>query len=553
VKMNLRPLIIGLFATMAFQCAEASRYFIRFTDKNNSLYSVSNPSAFLSAEAIQRRSNANIPVTIDDIPVNMSYIDSIRATGAVILNVSKWLNGISIECDSLVYDQIRTFPFVESIRSIKQIPSKAPKDAKKDPANIPPFRNPVMLRVQNLDYGNSFNQINMINGDYLHDLGFTGEGIPIAVLDAGFYNVDQLEAFDSIRLNNRILGTWDFVNDESSVYEDNSHGMQVLSCIAGNLPGQLVGTAPSASFWLLRTEDASTEYLIEEYNWVSGAEYADSAGARIITSSLGYSTFDDSTMDHSYTDMDGNTTPASIGADMAAARGMLVLASAGNLGNSPWHYISAPSDADSVLAVGAVNELGYKAGFSSWGPSYDGDVKPNVAAQGQQTTVASIGGGISSANGTSFACPVLAGAAACLWQAHPGKSNMEVFHAIQQSASYYQNPGDSLGYGIPDFRVAHLLLGGLELDLPSGDNLLGVFPNPFSDRLEIRFYAERSRKMEVELLDGLGRLVTARTEVLQKGFVNTVNLDTAGALRKGLYFLHIRTEENTWLRKVIHY
>lgn len=551
--MNIPRLFIVLLATMAFQLSEASRYFIRFTDKNNSPYSVSNPSAFLSVEAIQRRSNANIPVTIEDIPVNMSYIDSIRTAGAVILNVSKWLNGISIECDSLVYDQIRTFPFVESTRSIKRIATNAPKDAKKDPANIPPFRNPVMLRVQNLDYGNSFNQINMINGDYLHDLGFTGEGIPIAVLDAGFYNVDQLEAFDSIRLNNRILGTWDFVNDESSVYEDNSHGMQVLSCIAGNLPGQLVGTAPSASFWLLRTEDAATEYLIEEYNWVSGAEYADSVGARIISSSLGYSTFDDSTMDHNYAEMDGNTTPASIGADMAAARGMLVLVSAGNLGNGPWHYISAPSDADSVLAVGAVDEFGFKAGFSSWGPSSDGDVKPNVAAQGQQTTVASIGGGISSANGTSFACPVLAGAAACLWQAHPGKSNMEVFNAIQQSASYWQNPGDSLGYGIPDFRVAHLLLGGIELNFPEGDKLLGVFPNPFSDRLEIRFFSERSRKMDIELVDGLGRPVTARTEVLQRGFVNTVNLDTAGALSQGLYFLHIRTEENTWLRKVIHY
>ncbi len=550
-KRCLLVFLITLFFTGE---VSSFKYFIRFTDKNNTPFSVSTPTDFLSPRAIQRRINQNIPVVFSDLPVNQVYIDSLRALGASILNSTKWLNGVTIECDSTILQNILGLSFVNNARQVMRIAAPQVPVNKKIldnpfPANV----NQGMLRVQGLDYGNSFNQIHLMNGEYLHDKGYTGNGIIIAVLDAGFYSVDQLGAFDSLRLGNRILGTWDFVDNEESVYEDNSHGMSVLSCMAGNVPGQLVGTSPNASFWLLRSEDAATEYLIEEYNWVSAAEFADSVGADLISTSLGYSTFDDSTMDHTYADMDGNTAPSSIGADMAASKGMLVLASAGNNGNSQWHYISAPSDADSIICVGAVNEFGYKAGFSSWGPSSDGDVKPNVAAKGAQTTVADAGGGISTSNGTSFSCPVLAGSAACLWQAHPGKTNMEVLKAIEQSANYFQTPGDSLGYGIPNFILADLLLGGTILELPTGDNLVGIYPNPFNDILEIKFFSAASQKLEIEVMDGIGKIVMQKTEAITKGMMNSITLSSLSHVQQGMYFVLVKANDNRYLRKVVKY
>jgi len=531
----------------------SSRYFIQFKDKNNSPFSVTNPSDYLSAKAIQRRTNQNIQITDSDLPVNPFYIDSVRAMGASILNATKWLNGVTVDCDSLTFQNIQTLSFVDSGRQIMRLSAPKENKKKKFPETIPLLSNQGMMRVSNLDYGNSFNQIHLMNGEYLHNNGFMGDGMTVAVLDAGFYSVDSLEAFDSLRAHSRILGTWDFVANESSVYEDNSHGMQVLSCMAGNLPGQLVGTSPDASFWLLRSEDVATEYIIEEYNWVSAAEFADSVGADIISSSLGYSTFDDSASSHTYADMDGNTTPSSIGADFAASKGMLVICSAGNNGNSSWHYISAPSDGDSVLCIAAVDEYGNYASFSSWGPSADGDVKPNVAAKGQQTTLATTFGGVGTGNGTSFACPVLAGSAACLWQAHPLKTNMEIFNAIQQSANYYQTPGDSLGYGIPNFIVADLLLGNSSLNFPGNDNLLGLYPNPFQDEINFQFYSSKSQTLEIKIIDAIGKTAFVTTESIQKGMMNTVVLPSLSSIQQGVYFVWIKASEQSFLRKVIKY
>ena len=551
--MPTKTITVVLIFIVSFLEADCTKYFIKFTDKNNSPYSITNPAAYLSSKAIQRRQLQNIPISASDIPVNPFYIDSLRSIGATILNPSKWFNGVTIECDSNLYQSIRALGFVENGRQIRKL--AAPKEKKLTKILEAPsiVVSPGMLRSQSFDYGSAFNQIHLMNGEYLHDEGFTGSGMTIAVLDAGFFRVDSLEIFDSLRSQNRILGTWDFVEGNHSVYEDNSHGMQVLSCITGNIPGQMVGTAPGASFWLLRTEDVSTEYLIEEYNWVSAAEFADSVGTDLITSSLGYSTFDDSTMDHSYSDMDGNTTPCSIGADIAASKGILVILSAGNNGNSSWHYISAPSDADSAMCIAAVDEFGIKAGFSSWGPSSDGDIKPNVAAKGQLATVANSGGGVGLANGTSFACPILAGSAACLWQAHPDKTNMEVFKAIEQSANYYLTPGDSLGYGIPNFIVADLLLGGTDLNLLTSDNLLGIYPNPYHDEISLKFFSAVSHSLDIEIYDALGRLVMNSFNEINRGAINNITLSGLSDARQGMYFVLVRTKEKSFLRKAIKY
>jgi serine protease AprX len=304
------------------------------------------------------------------------------------------------------------------------------------------------------DYGLAFNQLQMLGGDVMHSKGFKGNGITIAVLDAGFYKVDELDVFSD--LQNQILSTYDFVDGNSNVYDDHTHGMMVLSTMGAK--GAMMGTAPDAQYLLLRSEDVFSENLIEEFMWVCAAEYADSAGADIINSSLGYTTFDDTLQDHTYADMDGKTTPISIGAGMASDKGIIVVNSAGNSGNSSWHYIGAPADNYDVLTVGAVDENEEFASFSSYGPNASGAEKPNVVAQGKNTVVANSDNTVITGNGTSFSSPITAGMVACLWGANPHKSAISIKDAIYKSADRYLNPDDQFGYGIPDYYSAYQYL-----------------------------------------------------------------------------------------------
>jgi hypothetical protein len=305
------------------------------------------------------------------------------------------------------------------------------------------------------DYGtSSYNEIHLNNGEFLHNVGLRGQGMQIAMLDGGFFNYTNLRSFDSINQNEQVLATWDFVNRNASVVEDASHGMQCLSTIAANIPGQFVGKAPKASFYLYRTEDASQEYPIEEFNWVCGAERADSSGADVISSSVGYYDFDNAAFNYSYADMNGNTTLAARGADHAARKGLLVFNSAGNEGTNGWKYIATPADGDSVVAVGAVAITGAPAAFSSYGPSSDGQVKPDVAALGVGAIVQATNNTLGTNNGTSFACPIMAGMGTCLWQGFPEFNNMKIVQALRQAGSIADTPNDRIGYGIPNMKTA---------------------------------------------------------------------------------------------------
>ena len=312
--------------------------------------------------------------------------------------------------------------------------------------------------VNYYDYGNSFNEIHLHNGEFLHNIGLRGSGMQIALLDNGFNNYTSFDAFDSVNANNQVLGTWDFVAREQNVSDDGSHGMSCFSTIAANIPGQFIGKAPQANFWLYQTEDNSSEYPIEEFNWACGAEKADSSGADVISSSLGYATFDNASLNHTYADMNGNTTMAVIAADLAAKKGVLVFVSNGNFGTSAWHYLSTPADGDSVIAVGAVNTNGVVGSFSSYGPSSDGQIKPDVASVGVSALLETSGGTIGTGNGTSFACPNMAGLATCLWQGFPEFSNMRIRLALWQSGSKANTPDDRMGYGIPDMKKAFVSL-----------------------------------------------------------------------------------------------
>lgn len=528
--------------------AQNTNYWIVLKDKNSSPYSLEQPEKFLSAKALQRREKQHIAVTLNDLPVNPSYIQDIRKAGVKVLSASKWFNTVSVITDDPgKIAQIKALPFVKEVKKINSATAKQSKfeNERLTPVNTQQFQK----QPRGLDYGPSYKQSSQINVSCLHSKGYLGEGITIAVLDAGFYNVNTLPAFDSLRLNKRLLGARDFVTGDTMVFEDNAHGMMVLSSMTGNLPGQLIGTAPKAKFWLLRTEDAATETIQEEMNWAVGAEFADSVGADIINTSLGYSTFDDSTQNHTYADMNGNTTIITKAADIAASKGIFVSVSAGNSAGPPWFKITAPADADSVLTVGAVDSLGSIAYFSSRGPSSDGRVKPNTVARGFMAIVANTTSGITMVNGTSFSSPISAGAVACLWQANQAKTNIQLLKAIEQSASQYATPDSIKGYGIPDFCKASDILIGID-PYQLTENAFTVYPNPFHSGFNILYASRKEEVITIELRDVEGRVLKS-----QKEKVNADNVKLKFAydevLANGVYIINIITPESVLYKKII--
>lgn len=554
----MKKFLLLLIAVCLFQhnIFGQDKYVVKLTDKNGSPFSVSNPSAYLSTRAIQRRANQGISVTANDLPVNPNYILQIAGTGASIIGHSKWLNTVTIQTNNPgVLTAIQGFSFVQTVNNVARMGYTPSTNNKFELERNFLERKPVssvQQRTSSFNYGDAFNQIQMINGVSLHDAGSTGDGMVIAVIDAGFFNADNMNVFDSLRAANKIIATWDFVADDANVYDDDTHGSYCFSIMGANLPGVMVGTAPHASYYLLRSEDAPTENIIEEYNWAEAAEYADSVGADVISSSLGYSEFDNSAMNHTYADMDGNTTPCSIAADIAASKGILVVNAAGNQGNGFWHYITAPSDADSIICVGAVDDLGNYAGFSSTGPSSDGQVKPTVAAQGAGTYVADIAnGGTFPGNGTSFACPVIAGMSACLWQCNPNATNMQIINAIIQSASQSSSPDSLKGYGIPNYLNACSILLNVNAGFIGKGDRVDVFPNPvYDNEINFNFYADvTGKEINISLYDVSGKIVYKEDKVVSPRRNN--NISIRKFLAKGIYMLQVNTPDNVFTEKLI--
>jgi len=479
-------------------------YAIRFAGKAGNQYSLSRPQEFLSARAIERRTRLHIAPDSSDLPVTRFYLDSLRNSGLQVVCTSRWFNlAVVATNDTSLISKALQLPFVASVR--KAQPVSQPQKAFHDKWSQESISGAVSPLNQT-DYGVAYTQIHLHKGDTLHALGYRGRGIHIAVLDAGFYHADTLPAFRNLYDDHRVLGTRDFVAPETGVYEDHPHGMQVLSIMAGNVPGQYIGTAPEASYYLLRTENTSGEYIVEEYYWTAGAEFADSAGADIIHASLGYTVFDDPSQNHTYSDMNGKTALVSRAASMAARKGMMVIISAGNEGNKSWKYISAPADADSILAVGAVTATGTLASFSGRGPSSDGRIKPDVVAMGVGTFVQNTAGSFSPGSGTSFASPVITGLTACLWQAEPSLTPSELRSAILMSASQYDAPDTLKGYGIPDFSKA-LQIARQMMRMKTDSGQISLFPNPARDYLNLAVYFEPSAEMTIEIFSTTGAMV----------------------------------------------
>lgn len=447
-----------LFSVLLLSCivsgfAKTFRYRVSFKDKSLTSYSLENPQDYLSLRALERRVRQGLSVDSTDLPVCKAYIDKISEQGGKVLLTSKWNNTALVEtADKETANLFLKNSFVKSVKQVWESPeTEFPrnKDRKKEVTN-------EWSKTDDY-YGVAAQQIRMHHGDSLHSAGFRGENMHIAVIDAGYYNVDKMKFFKKLR----ILGTKDFVNPDSDIYAEHNHGLKVLSCMAVNMPNVMVGTAPGASYWLLRSEDNDTEQPAEEDYWAAAIEFADSVGVDVVNTSLGYYSFDNPEYNYEYRDLDGYTSLMSASASMAAQKGILVVCSAGNSGASSWKKITPPGDAADIITVGAINADGVNADFSSIGNTADGRIKPDVMAVGFRSSIAGTNGGTSYGNGTSFACPIFCSLVACLWQACPWLSVKELIDVVHRASDRYEYPDNIFGYGVTDIWKAYKL--GLEM------------------------------------------------------------------------------------------
>lgn len=548
-----------------FTQGQYSRYVIQLTNKKGTPYSLSAPSAFLTAKAIERRSRYNIAYDSTDLPITPAYLDSIRnVPNVTILNVSKWLNQVLIRTtDATALTIINTFTFVKAATAVAPrmtAPVTAGNIHKWDTSFIPLPQLPYRIQgTASLEYGNMYNQVHIHEGEYLHNMGYTGRGITIAVIDGGFNSYKTNPFFDSVRLQGRFMGEWDFVNNEPSVNEDAAHGAQCLSTMAANKPAQAVGSAPHAQFWLFRSEDTNSEYPVEEQNWAAAAEYSDSVGVDMISASLGYSDFDNAALNHSYAQRDGKTTMVTRAAALATRKGILVTVSAGNSGASgpDLKYVSCPADADSVFTVGSIGLDSVISPTSSWGPNGAGKLKPNGVSVGVGAVVISASGTTGYANGTSFANPNLCGLIACLWQAFPEFNNMQIIDAVQRSANRYNMPDYRYGYGIPNFRRAFDILQNKRnppvnnYEAILGNQWIKAYPVPFSNTVTVLLKAPSAGRVQWQFVNAVGQVLDTRVQDVVAGQIYVVSFPHANGLAKGVYYIRYQNGKNKYTLSVM--
>lgn len=433
---------------------ECPSYIYRVTlrDKQGTPYSLERPTRFLSKRSVERRKRQGLPLDSTDLPVNPRYVKLLEGKNVKIIGESRWNNSVLIQMkDTGEMSRIRQLSCIRNCKMVWQAPDSIEPTALKTKYEEA-FHE--WDSVPSKPYGRADAQIKSLNGNRLHDIDFKGEGMMIAVLDGGFKYVNRIPAFQKVD----IKGYRDFVYPASpSVYYEIDHGTKVLSAMAVRQPYYYIGTAPKASYWLLRCEDTHSEQEVEEDYWTLAAEYADSVGCDLINSSLGYNTFEKGSGSHQLWQLDGHSTLISRSASLLAKKGIILVNSAGNSGMGPWKKITFPADAEDCLTVGAVTDLLTHAPFSSVGPTQDGRVKPDVVAIGSPATIVTGRGSIAQDMGTSFAAPIICGLVACLWQALPGKTALEIIELIRQSGNNKEHPDNIYGYGLPNFWRAYMI------------------------------------------------------------------------------------------------
>jgi subtilisin family serine protease len=516
-------------------------YWVTFKDKGTS-YSLDNPSTFLSPQALSRRLYFNIPVQVSDLPVSQTYLNAVVDLGAQNGKSSKWLNGAFFySSDPSFVNKVSQLSFIESVLNLSTNFQKSVNN--KLDLNAESLGNEIPIET----YGFSYKPIKMLEGQFLHNLGFKANTIDIAVMDNGFQFVNTNPYFDSLNTLNKITGVYNYVENTTNVFSEGTHGASVMSILAANKPDTLLGSAPLGNYYLFTTENNNAEGKAEEISWALAAEWADSALGTwvVLSTSLGYSAgFSDPSTNYSYNDMDGNTTIITKAADLAAQKGLLVVNSAGNEGEDSWKFITAPADGDSVLAIGAVDSFTVVTKFSSYGPAADGDLKPNVSAQGRSVVAVRSDGELERISGTSFSCPLVAGLAACLWEAFPQKNNMEIIQAIEQSAHLYYTPDPQMGYGLPNFKIAYEILSK---DLNEVSNSLWVYPNPVQDQFSLSFLSADKQGYELLIAD-----VNGKVFIKEKNKSNTTEmLVDVSALEKGVYWVFVKQGKQKFSKKIL--
>lgn len=525
-----------LALTQPVQAQRVGQYLLLFRDKAGTSFRTDQPIQFLSARSVARRQRQQIPITERDLPVSPAYVQGLRQAGARVLYTSRWLNAALVEATTTQLPTLLALPYVQGLETGRVL-----NNARLAPAG------PQLATGQRAGkfgqmatipaYGSSDFQLRQLGVDKMHDQGFHGENMLVAILDAGFLRANQVSFLSPLFAENRVLATYDFADRETDVYDDDEHGLNVLSVMAAEAPNQLYGPAYKATYLLLRTEVASSENPVEEAYWLVGAEYADSTGADVINSSLGYTTFDNPADNHTYADLTGTKTLISRAATWAAEAGMVVVNSGGNEGATAWRYIGAPADSPGVLSVGAVDRNGALARFSSVGPTANGQLKPDLVALGQGTVLGTSTGGISSGNGTSFSGPLVAALATGFWQANPTLSAVQVRNLLRRSGSQAVRPDNQYGYGIPNFERATVLA--------SAQQTLAVFPNPFTDTDQLSVTLaddELTQPVTMRLADLAGRTVFQRS--FTTGQNGSLSLQATG-LQAGMYLLSVVTPIHT--------
>jgi len=538
----MKKLFLSLTFLISITCYSQEDAWVYFRDKPNAQYYFDNPLQMLSQRALDRRTNQNIPLDIKDIPIHQPYVDQIESSiGIVVKATSKWFNAVHVRGSVTDIGNLTALTFVDHIqfadRSIN-IAGKTNRISRPESINRV---NKILDTNITFSYGNSGNQIQMLNAHLLHQQDFTGTGKIIAVMDAGFPSVDVAPAFQRLRDNNQILGGYNFVDRNTNIYTRNSHGFLVLSTMGGYQASQIVGTAPDSNYYLFITEDANTENPIEESNWVEAAEVADSLGVDVINTSLGYFQYDNPNYSYTYEDMNGTTSFISKGADIAFSRGMICVASAGNSGAGADPHIAVPAEGIKTFAVGAVKSDETYAAFSSIGTSFDGRIKPDVMAQGQSVAVATVAGTVGTASGTSFSGPIMAGSIASLWQAIPWATNQQVLDFVKQSADRFTNPNEQFGYGIPDFQLA-LNSALLSVNNTSKSRFL-VFPNPVKNYISISF-PNGFDNAAISFYNNLGQIVLEKE-------INSNDTISVESLSSGIYFYKIKSNMFVQSGKII--
>jgi subtilisin family serine protease len=541
------------FCLLALGAKSQHVYWVTFGAKDSS-YSVLHPNRFLSDRSIERRKKWNIPITEMDLPLNQSYISVLEQHGCTVLSKSKWHNSIAVKVsEKKDAEFLKRFSFVKNIRYLgvhKPIRTSASEKIdlnemlKVLDAKFDTFQSPAS---DTTFYGKSWNQVKMTNTQWLHQQNFQGQNILVAVLDAGFKNVDQLATFHHLFTSKRIVATFDCIQRDSSVFEDDDHGMAVLSCMASNLPGIHVGTAPQASYALLRSEYAVTEMPVEETFWAEAIEFADSLGANIVNSSLGYNEFDDSYFNYSYKDLNGKKSIISNSANIAVEKGMVVVVSAGNEGDEDWRFISVPADADNVITVGGVTTVGDYVGFSSIGPTADKRIKPDITAQADNVWVASARGVFYQGDGTSYSAPLVTGSIACLMQAFPDKKPEAIKKALLLSGDTYYHPNQFRGSGIPDMELAYAILKA-----DSSHQLSALDVRKLDDkRLHLTCFSPTDTKVNVTIRNSVGEVMITDRFALPSGEIKRIALKKNKKIVAGSYTLQLQTNDYSIVKNII--